>query len=67
MPPRLLDCNAVHQEYGVPPDKLRRLMRLNLVPHVRLGRRVFLDREQFERFLREGGRGLQNGVSHGGR
>jgi hypothetical protein len=58
MQPRLLDCKTVYAEFGIAPDKLRRLMRLGLVPSVRLGRRVFIDRVQFETFIRSGGRSL---------
>jgi hypothetical protein len=55
--PRLLTARSVFHEYGLPPDVVRRYIRLGIIPAVRLGRSVFIDREAFETFLREGGRG----------
>ena len=37
------------------------MIRANLLPHVRLGRRIYIDPIQWEEFKRNGGKGLAGG------
>ncbi len=58
---RLIDLKSVETEFGLRRDQVARMIRLGTIPPgvaVRLGRRVLIDRQAFERFLREGGRAL---------
>jgi hypothetical protein len=57
----LLTLKDVETEHHVKRDKVARLVRLGIIPAgvaVRLGRRVLIDQEAFEEFIRAGGRGL---------
>ncbi len=52
---RLIDAKDLQQEYGINRFKAYELLNSGLFPIVRLGGRLFVKREVFERFLDNGG------------
>lgn len=54
-------CNLLG---GVSRHRIYDLVRRDLLPHVRVGRRIYFDRTQLEAFIADGGRGLE--VTGGG-
>jgi excisionase family DNA binding protein len=59
-PSRLIDVRAASELLGRPPSSLYRYAREGLLPAVRIGRAVAFDREALERFIADGGRGLDD-------
>ncbi len=43
---------------GVGRDSVYGWVRTGILPHCRLGRRVFFDEDEIERFIRSGGKGF---------
>ncbi len=52
---RLIDANDIQREYGLSRPKIYGLLNSGLFPVVRLGKRLFVKREVFEKFLENGG------------
>jgi hypothetical protein len=51
--PRLLDVRSAARMLGMSPGALRARIWQGQIPIVRIGRRVFLDRNQMERWIAE--------------
>ena len=58
---RLLTKYEVEETYGIRANQLASLVKDGVLTCVRVGRRVFYNREVIEKFIAEGGKGLPGG------
>jgi hypothetical protein len=56
--PILFTVPRVGQHLGLPDSSIYRLIRLKILPAVRIGRRVFVAEDDLLAFIRNGGAGL---------
>jgi excisionase family DNA binding protein len=61
MPARLLTPAELEGEFGINRKTALSLVRDKVLPAVRVGRKILFDRQQIERFVASGGKGLAGG------
>ena len=57
----LIEVDAVAERLGQTPHAVYRMAREGILPHVRLGRKVRVDPEVLEEWIRGGGQALPGG------
>jgi excisionase family DNA binding protein len=58
---KLLDARQAATLLGVTQGRIYRLAAANLLPHVRLGRRLLVEETQLQEFVAKGGRAYPGG------
>lgn len=61
MAPRLLNRERLEAQYGVKWRTVLQWDRDGIIRLVRLGRKCFIDRDEFERIIADGGRRFEGG------
>lgn len=61
MAKKLVNAKVVADRLGINYARVTELCRQKLIPHIRLGRQLRFDMDEVERWVRSGGRSLDEG------